>query len=276
MDLFTSLTLPGRRRSVLLAPSHLGAAHREFPAVQCVTPGEHARLLAEAQRLRGRVYLADGAIASWQLTESGRHVQPADRRSFHLLSLDDAGCVVACTRYLWHDNTVGFSRLGVAHAPLTPNGNHKPVLERAVEGELARARGLDYGYVEMGGWAITEKLRCTTEAVRMVVTIYALARMMGGALGISTVTTRHASSSILRRLGGAPLTCGNEEVSSYYDPNYGCEMEILRFDSDRPSDIYEPAVRRCHAVLARTPVIVPETADVSTVPLLRPLAAATA
>jgi hypothetical protein len=239
-------------------------------------PGEHARLLAEAQRLRGRVYLADGAIGRWQLTECGRHVQPADRRSFHLLSLDDFGQVVACTRYLWHHNTVEFSRLGVARVPLAAEPNRKPVLERAVEGELARARRLDYGYVEMGGWAITEKRRCTSEAVRMVVTIYALARMMGGALGISTVTTRHASSSILRRLGGAPLTCGSEEVSPYHDPNYGCEMEILRFDSDCPSDVYEPAIRRCHAVLACTPVIVPEAVGVRTVPLLRPLAAARA
>ncbi len=272
MHLFHSSALPGHRRSVLLAPSSLGTAHRRFPTVRCDS-GEHGRLLAEAQRLRGSVYLADGAIARWQLTESGRHVQPADRRSFHLLSLDDDGGVVGCTRYLWHDNTVGFSRLGVAQAPVTRRGQHRPTLERAVEGELARARRLDYGYVEMGGWAIAEKLRCTTEAVRMVVTIYALARMMGGALGISTVTTRHASSSILRRLGGAPLTSESEEVAPYFDPNYGCEMEILRFDSDRPTDTYEEAIRRCHAVLAHTPVIVPETTEVNAVPAMLPLAA---
>jgi hypothetical protein len=204
------------------------------------------------------VYLADGAIERWQLTESGRHTQPADHLSFHLLSLDDAGRVAACIRYLWHDNTVGFSRLGVAYAPVAAEDKLGPALARSVERELARARRLGYGYVEMGGWAIAKELRCTTEAVRMVVTIYALARMMGGALGISTVTTRHASSSILRRMGGAPLTCGKDEASTYYDPSYGCEMEILRFDSDRPSDACEGAVRRCHAALVRTPVIVPE------------------
>jgi hypothetical protein len=275
MDLFTSSALSGQRRSVLLAPaSYQGTTHRGFSAIRR-NSGEHAHLLAEAQRLRGRVYLADGAIERWQLTDSGRHVQPADHRAFHLLSLDDAGRVAACTRYLAHDNTVGFTRLGVAHTPLVADGDRRPKLERAVEGELARARRLGYRYVEMGGWAITEQLRCTTEAVRMVVTIYALARMMGGALGISTVTTRHASSSILRRLGGAPLTCESEEVPAYYDPNYGCEMEILRFDSDHPSETYEPAIRRCHAALARTPVIVPETADVR-IPMLAPLATVSA
>jgi hypothetical protein len=149
--------------------------------------------------------------------------------------------------------------LGVACAPVVAQDKHGPALARSVEKELARARRLGYGYVEMGGWAVAKELRCTTEAVRMVVTVYALARLMGGALGISTVTRRHASSSILRRMGGAPLNCGKDEVSTYYDPNYRCEMEILRFDSDLPGDAYEGSVRRCHAALVRTPVIVPET-----------------
>jgi len=274
MDLFALSTPPGHRRSILLAPFYLRATRRAFSTVRC-DAGEYAHFLAEAQRLRGRVYLADGAIERWQLTESGRHKQPADHRSFHLLSLDDAGRVAARIRYLWHDNTVGFSRLGVAHAPVTAEDDHGPVLERAVEGELVRARRLGYGYVEMGGWAIAKELRCTTEAVRMVVTMYALARLMGGALGISTVTTRHGSSSILRRMGAAPLTCGSEEASTYYDSNYGCQMEILRFDSDRPSGTYEGAIRRCQAALVRTPVIVPETAE-ARFPILVPQASATA
>jgi hypothetical protein len=268
MDLFTSSTRLGHRRSVLLAPSHSGTTHRFSVVHRDAT--EHARLLAGAQRLRGRVYLSDGAIEPCQLTESGRHVQPADQRSYHLLSLDEDDQVVACTRYLCHENTVGFSRLGVAHTPLTAEKDRQPKLECAVETELARARRSGYKYVEMGGWAITEQLRCSTEAVRMVVTIYALARMMGGALGISTVTTRHASSSILRRLGGSPLTHAGEEVSTYFDPNYGCQMEILRFDSDRPSNTYESAIRRCQSLLERTPVVVPEKVE-SRLPLLSPL-----
>jgi hypothetical protein len=228
MDLFTSSTLAGLRRSVLLAPSHI-ATPTAFRAARRDS-GEHGHLLAEAQRLRGRIYLADGAIERHQLTASGRHVQPADQQSFHLLYLDNSGRVVGCTRYLPHANTIGFSKLGVAKTPLAEDQRMRPVLERAVEGELVRARELGYGYVEIGGWAIAEDVRCTCDAVRMVVTMYALARMFGGALGISTVTKRHASSSILRRLGGAPLTDGEKEVSPYYDPKYGCEMEILRFD----------------------------------------------
>ena len=273
VDLVTSSTIANLRHSVLLVPSHLASLGTLPPTYQ--DSGEHQRLLAETQRLRGRIYLADGAVERHQLTESGRHVQAADQQSFHLLSLDQNARVVACTRYLPHANTVGFSRLGVARTPLTEDARWRPALERAVEGELARARKLGYTYVEMGGWAITEDLRCSTEAVRMVVTIYALARMLGGALGISTVTKRHASSSILRRLGGAALAAGTDEVTPYYDPHYGCEMEILRFDSDRPSEAYERAIQRCQKALARIPFLAPETADVR-LPALSPLVAARA
>jgi len=269
MNLFTSSERPGLRRSLLLAPSHT-AVLREFPVSW--NAGEHDRLLAEAQRLRGRIYLADGAIQEYQLTESGRHVEPADNQSFHLILLDEDGQVVACTRYLPHSSSVAFSRLGVSRTPLTANQRLKLQLERAVDGEISRARNLGFSYVEVGGWAITEDLRCTGEAVRMVVTIYALARMLGGALGVSTVTKRHASSSILRRLGGAPLTDGAEEVLPYYDPNYGCEMEILRFDSEHPSETYEHAIRRCQEDLARTPFLAPEPADTS-IPMFSPLVA---
>ena len=273
MDLFTSSTRSGPRRFVLLAPPHVDTPRTFSTAYR--DSGEHSRLLAEAQRLRGRVYLADGAIEPWQLTPNGRHLQAADHRSFHLLSLDEADRVVACTRYLAHSNAVGFSQLGVCHTPLSEDRNSRPVLQQAVEGELARARRLGYWYVEMGGWAIAEHLRCTTEAVRMVVTIYALARLMGGALGISTVTKRHGSSSILRRLGGSPLASEDQEATTYYDPHYQCEMEILRFDSDRPSDNYEGAVQRCQNVLARTPVILPERSD-QVIPYAGPLVAVTA
>lgn len=259
MNFFTSLSPPSLRQSVLLAPSHAAVPRTHGKARQ--NSSEHRRLLKEAQRLRGRIYLADGAIEQHQLTESGRHVQAADQRSFHLLSLNDEGRVVACTRYLAHANTIEFGRLNLAQSPLTANGRSRPLLEGAVGRELVRARNLGYGYVEMGGWAITEELRGTTEAVRMVVTIYALARILGGALGISTVTKRHASSSILRRLGGAPLTAGAEELSPYYDPGYNCEMEILRFDSDCPSKNYESAVRRCQDALTHIPFLAPEPAD---------------
>ena len=256
MNLSASSTTAGERRFILLAPPSY-ADTRAFRNLSC-DAYEYKRLLADAQRLRGRVYLADGAISAEDLTHDGRHRQVADYRSLHLLSVNGAGQVLGCTRYYPHANTTRFAELAVARTPLANDYTWRPPLRRAVERELGRARDLGYGYVEVGGWAVAEELRCSTEAVRMVVTIYALGRLLGGALGISTVTTRHASSSILRRLGGLPLVDGGQEIASYYDPTYKCEMEILRFDSDRPSDHYSSAVARCQNALAKAEVIVNE------------------
>jgi hypothetical protein len=273
MNLFTASNFPDQRRFVLLAPKQHVHASRPFGSVRR-DPREHDRLLRQAQKLRGEVYLADNAIEPWQL-QDGLHRQPADSRSFHLLSLDEMGHVVACTRYLPHLSSVEFSQLGVSRSPLGQDRTTRPVFERAVENELERARELGFGYVEMGGWAVAEKLRCSTEAVRMVVTIYALARCLGGALGISTVTTRHASSSILRRLGGSSLLCGHLGEATYFDPNYKCEMEILRFDSNCPSESFEGAIQRCQNMLAKMPVISPKPEEEdSLVLMMNPLAMA--
>jgi hypothetical protein len=62
--------------------------------------------------------------------------------------------------------------------------------------------------------------------------------MLGGALGLTTATVRHSSSTILRRLGGSLLEFGGSIVPPYYDPKYQCEMELLRFDSRKPSAKY--------------------------------------
>ena len=55
-------------------------------------------LLHETQRLRGRVYLEDGAISEGQLTSDGRHWQQLDATSWHVLALDSQHRVCGCTR----------------------------------------------------------------------------------------------------------------------------------------------------------------------------------
>src|ERR1035438_2542373 len=57
-------------------------------------------LLSDMQRLRGRVYLQDGAISEQDLTADGRHVQLIDEESWHLLILNPHDRVMGCTRYL--------------------------------------------------------------------------------------------------------------------------------------------------------------------------------
>ena len=92
-----------------------------------------------------------------------------------------------------------------------------------------------FSYVELGGWVVGAELRCSTEAIRMLLMMYALSQALGGAIALSTATTRHNSSSILRRTGGRPLEAESAEVLPYFDPAYNCEMEMIAFDSRFPN-----------------------------------------
>ncbi len=279
MNLLPGISTSLSRRFVLLAPPSCDTSL--FSATD-VNACEHNKLLAQAQELRGRIYLRDGAIESWQLSAEGRHVQTEDSNSWHLLSLDETGAVGACARYLPHENTVSFSQLSVAHSALARCKQWGRSLKCAVEDELKCAQTREIPYLEMGGWAISEALRCTTEAVRMIITFYGLAQLLGGAMGITTATTRHCSSSILRRIGGRSLVAAGVELPSYYDAQYKCEMEVLRFDSSQPNSRYVQVVEDCKYYLQHVPVIriTPESRQMEHysgvtvgVPSLRPAAA---
>src|SRR5688572_450677 len=186
------------RGFVLLAPSQ---SESLFP--QTVgDPRRHRRLLEGAQRLRGRIYVQDGAIEPRHLTADQRHVQAADAHSWHLLGVDERERVTACIRYNAHRPGVSFSDLSVSRSALARSPECGPRVREAIEVEIERAATKGVDYVEIGGWAISEELRCTSEALQMLLSIFALAQLTGGALGLSTATTRHHSSSILRRVGG--------------------------------------------------------------------------
>jgi hypothetical protein len=207
---------------LLLAPS-TGGVPDSFSNAS-FDPGRHAQMLAQAQKLRGRIYVEDGAVGSSELTPDGRHYIARDEESWHILTLDTKGEVTGCTRYLAHRNTISFGQLGVRQSALAKCEQWGQKLRSAIEQELQLARRRDFSYVEMGGWALREDVRCSTEALRAALAAYALARNLGGAVSVTTATARHCSSSILRRIGGQPLSLGRTELPAYHDPRYKCEM----------------------------------------------------
>jgi hypothetical protein len=245
--------IPLRRQLVLLAPS-TGSVPDSF-SDPYFDQGRHTNMLAQAQKLRGRIYVEEGAIGQTDLTPDGRHYLSSDEESWHLLTLDGNGEVCGCTRYLAHQNTISFAGLGVRHSALAKCDQWGQRLRSAVEQELQLARRRDFAYVEMGGWALREDVRCSTEAIRIALGAYALARNLGGAVSVTTATARHCSSSILRRIGGQPMAVGRTELPSYYDPRYKCEMTILRFESDRPNPRYEAWIEQIREELLTAPVI---------------------
>jgi hypothetical protein len=259
-------SLARSRRLMLLAPS---AAHVP-PAFQQVDRNLRRRdsLLAGLQRLRGRLYLHDGAILPSQLTVDGRHVLPADDRSWHVVSVGQDGEVNGCARYLPHDEGVGADAVGVWSTPLARHEDWKHPLRRAVEGDMALARRRKLSYVEVGGWAITEELRYTTEAMQIALSTYAHAENIGGCIGITTATVRPRSSSILRKIGGQSLEFEGCQIPAYYDPYYRCEMEILRFESGMPNPKYRRRIERLLGELVTLPVICGKHASASTAPVV--------
>jgi len=241
------------RQFVLLAPNR--SASTQFHQASCDS-SRHHRLLAAVQRLRGITYVSDGAIQPSDLSADGRHIQEADNLSWHLLTLGENGEVLACIRYHAHQPTVEFSELSVARSGIARSSQLGPRVRSAVEAQLECARQRGVWYVELGGWALSESLRCSTEAIRTLLTVYALSQVHGGALGLSTATTRHHSSSILRRIGGRTLKSNGTEIPSYYDPHYKCEMELLSFDSEAPNERYSVWIDDCREMLHQVPVVV--------------------
>ncbi len=207
------------------------------------------------QRLRGRIYLNDGAINQDELTVDGRHVQPIDEESWHLLVVNTKGRVLGCTRYLQHHASVPYNRLRIRTAALAHSEQWSERLRCAVEKELETARRTGFSYIEVGGWAIDESLRGSSDALRSVLFTYAWSHVIGGCLGLSMATHRNGSAAILRRIGGRPLEWDGAELPPYYDPHYKCEMEVLRFDSRLPSVKYSHVIDEMKTEIPLVPVI---------------------
>jgi hypothetical protein len=217
-------------------------------------------LLCGAQRLRGRTYLEDGAISEGQLTSDGRHWQALDATSWHLLALDHQQQVCGCTRYSHYSSSVGFQDLGVRTSEIARSEVWGGALRSAVETEVQRARRRGIAFAEVGGWAISQEKRFTAEALRIALATYGLAQLLGGSVGLTTATVRHHSAQILRRIGGRPLAAGEAELPPYYDSQYQCQMEVLRFDSAQPDPVFRQSVDRLRDQLLAATVVAPRCA----------------
>src|SRR5580658_478421 len=171
------------RRFVLLAPAQRVVA-ASFARVQC-NSSRYQDLLFGMQKLRGRVYLEDGAIQPSQL-ECGRHSLGIDDDSWHLLILDADQEVRGCIRCREYSASVNSRELTISHSALARSFEWRRPLENAVQTELALARRLGCRVVEIGGLALDRDIRGTSEALRMALGIYALCQQLGGAVGLST------------------------------------------------------------------------------------------
>lgn len=236
-------------RFQLLAPSQTRSTLGTFTRSK-IDEQLYSQYLASMQRLRGRIYLSDGAIQPWEIDDDGRFRMRGDKQSWHFLLIDDKEEVIGCARYLVHPNTISFDQLRVRHCALANHPLWADKVRLAIENDLQWAREHDFSYVEIGGWALSEEWRGTRAALEILVASYALSHLWGGCVGACTATVRHGSASILRRIGGSRLQALGEALPPYADPQYGCEMELLRFDSCSPSSRFVPLIAQLKSKLS--------------------------
>ena len=241
------------RQLVLVAPLHasdLGA----FSNVTIDT-ARNRQLVHEMQRLRGSIYLDEGNVTHHELTSDGRHHTPEDDRSWHLLMTDQHGQVRSCVLYLEHDHAVAMPHLRLRECPLITNPASRSQVTVAVESEIGRARHAGLRFGELGGWAISKERRGTPDGLMMTLAVYALCRMRGGAVCITTANVAHSCSSILRRVGGSYLEFEGTPIPSYFDPRYKTDIDLLRFDSRSPNPKYVDLIQLIVGRLANVAVV---------------------
>lgn len=199
-------------------------------------------LIARMQRLRGRIYLQDGAIEEEAVLD-GRHRTPQDARSWHLLMEDADGEIRGCVRAQVHHPETRLSSLAAYRATRAMDLDWGTKCKSALLAELRLAHRLKVPVLEFGGLAVDERIRGSSALVKMAAAIQSLAEHLGGAIGIGTVTRRHNTTAMLRRLGGQSLEVKGDLLPCYYDPRYRCEMEILKFYSWMPSHHHHKYIR---------------------------------
>jgi hypothetical protein len=212
--------------------------------------------LASLQNLRGRVYLQDRAIQPWEVDAHGRFPMLGDDLSWHFLLVDEGQEVIGCVRYLIHPQNTSFNKLLICHSSMASNAEWHDKVREAVEADLRLALEERLSYIEIGGWALAEAWRGTSAALEILVASYALGNLWGGCLGSCTATVRHSSASILRRIGGVRFQVRGEALPPYEDASYGCQMELLRFDSRSPARRFLPLIKEVEEKLANTVAMV--------------------
>lgn len=215
-----NLCQTGKLTFKVVAPSR-----REVPRTRIdniVSSELHSDLMFDIQKLRGEVYREYAGIAA-HLLPDGRHWHRLDSQSWHIVLQDQSGEIVGCARYRIIDSFDDLicSKAAVALSPITG-----PVFKSVFAQQLAevRRRGLHYG--EASAWALNARARCSTAAVNIALMSFALAEWLGGGVGLTTASTRHHASSILKRIGGSPFA----NLEPYYEPMFDCFIELLHLD----------------------------------------------
>jgi hypothetical protein len=180
---------------------------------------------------------------------------PGDDDSWHFVRLGNDGNIRGCARVMVHTRHTSFAEMRVASSALARHPEWGRSLRLAVESDLAMARERGMTVVEPGGWVLDETLHGTSEGISIALSTLAWGQLVGNCLGYVTATVRHRSASMLRRLGAESLYAGDDEIPSYYDDRYGCDMELLRIQTPAAYSRFENRISCLQNFLSGVPVL---------------------
>ena len=209
----------------------------------------YSDLLFDLQKLRGDVYREYAPVAA-SLLPDGRYWHRLDAQSWHIVLQDQGGEIIGCARYRIIDSFDDLicSKMSVASSPVTG-----PTFRSVFAQQLAevRRRGLHYG--EASAWALSSRARCSTAAVNIALMSFALAEWLGGGVGLTTASTRHHASSILKRLGGSAFA----GFEPFYEPTFDSSLELLHLDTKNLEPRCAAKLDEMRAELQNTLVLCP-------------------
>jgi hypothetical protein len=253
VNLMTKLEItPKATPYMILAPAR-AKVPKSFEK-KTVCDGRYEAMLAKMQIMRGRIALAEGAIRQDQLDSENRYWMPRDRDSWHLLRVGNDGSVEGCIRILEHDECPGFHSLRLSNSALARNNHWSSKVKAALESEVEQVGRRGGRVVEPGFWALNESLRGSREGVSIALSVFAWSQLIGDRVAYVTATVRNDSCGMLRRLGGRSLDYNGEQFPRYFDPEYDCEMELLKFDMAGLNPRFEVMLAPLRKMLSCAPI----------------------
>ena len=219
----------------------------------------HSKFIFEIQIVRGLALRELGHITT-HLLPDGRHYQPIDFQSWHVLLHNDEGRVMGCARY--RPVMGGFDQLGASQSAIAYSNRYGPLLKAAVDRQIESARKNNVQYGEAGCWALRREIRGCTAAINIALMTWTLAHHLGGGMGITTASRTNHSASILRRLGARRLA----NLPAYYEPKFGSIIEILAFNKDHLDDRFAARMGKLKSEICQLPVICAADAPLSSTP----------
>lgn len=217
------------------------------------------QILADVQKMRGRIALSEGAIHEGDLDQDGRHHMVGDEKSWHLIRMGANGEVLGCARILVHSPSARFPALRLATSSLAKDPSWSRQLRWTVESDIAVARRKNWTLLEPGGWVLDERLRGSSEATTIALSAIAWSQLMGECLAYITATVKHGSCSMMRRLGGESVRFGGNEIPRYYEPDYQSEMELLKLQTRTLNPKFDSMLAPLRHSLAAATVLQPDS-----------------